>query len=230
MKDSRPVRVLVVGRSPKVLVDVVDLLRERGYAANATNQFDRVLADYDVTGLDVLVFGGMVPAETKQDLRDQVRKLNPQVVFLQGLTGIAGVIAAQVQALAAGDWAGDAAADLLYDDAERTLRVTLQAPAHVTVKAWWATSFTPPEPTSSSITVFDDALTPGSHVIGIPDEVPTVASFAAVTVDDAVRVLTIGAMPDSVQRMVPTSSHETRLPSVAAVTTRADPSVAVQPR
>ena len=219
MKDSRLKRVLVVGRSPSVLVDVVKLLRERGYAANATNQFDRVLADYDVTRLDVLVFGGMVPAQTKQDLRDQVRKLNPRVVFLQGLTGIAGVIAAQVQSVASGDWACDVAADVAYDDADRTLRVTLQGAAHVTVTAWWATSFTPPEPTSTSITVFDDSLTAGSHVIAIPDQVPPVASFAAVTVDDAVRVLTIGPMPDSVQRMVPTSSHDTRLPSVAAVTT-----------
>ena len=218
MKDSRPERVLVIGRSPGVLLEVVELLLDRGYAANATNQFDRVLADYDVTGVDVVVFGGMVPAETKRDLRDQVRKLNPHVIFLQGLAGIAGVIAAQVQSVAS----GDAADNVAYDDAERTLRVTLEAPAHVTVEAWWATSLTPPEPTSTSMTVFDESLSAGCHVIAIPQEVPPVASFAAVTLDEVVRVFTIGAMPDSVQRMVPTSRHDTRLPSFAGVTTRAD--------
>ncbi|MGW5241034.1 hypothetical protein ACWEOW_19045 [Monashia sp. NPDC004114] len=48
------------------------------------------------------------------------------------------------------------------------------------------------------------------------------ASFAAVTVDELVRVFTIGAVPESVQRLVPTSSNDTRLPSVAGLTTRAD--------
>jgi hypothetical protein len=218
MKDPRPERVLVVGRSPKVLVEVVERLRDRGYVANATNQFDRVLADYDVTSLDVLVFGGMVPAQTKQYLREQVRKLNPELVFLQGLAGIAGVIAAQVRSVAS----GDLTAGVAYDDVERTLRVTLEAPAHVTVEAWWATSFTPPEPTSTSMTVCDDSFSSECHVIAIPDEVPAVASFAVVTVDELVRVFTIGAVPESVQRLVPTSSHDTRLPSVAGITTRAD--------
>ena len=218
MKDPRPDRVLVVGRSPKVLVEVVERLRDRGYAANATNQFDRVLADYDVTSLDVLVFGGMVPAQTKQHLREQVHNLNPEVVFLQGLAGIAGVIAAQVRSVAS----DDLTAGVSFDDVERTLRVTLEAPAHVTVEAWWATSFTPPEPTSTSMTVCDDSFSAGCQVIAIPDEVPAVASFAAVTVDELVRVFTIGAMPESVQRLVPMSSNDTRLPSVAGVTTRAD--------
>jgi DNA-binding response OmpR family regulator len=61
---NEPERVLVVGRSPSVLVATVDILRAKGYSADATNQFDQVLDDYDVTDLDVLVFGGMVPADT----------------------------------------------------------------------------------------------------------------------------------------------------------------------
>ncbi|MFL6059890.1 MAG: MFS transporter, partial [Marmoricola sp.] len=63
-----PRRVLVVGRSPCVLLETVALLRERGYDANATNQFDDVLEDYDVSALDVLVFGGMVPLDRKAQL------------------------------------------------------------------------------------------------------------------------------------------------------------------
>ena len=41
-------RVLIVGRSGKVLRETVALLRERGYAANASNRFDSLLDDYDV--------------------------------------------------------------------------------------------------------------------------------------------------------------------------------------
>ena len=58
---TTPARVLVVGRSPSVLVATVELLRGKGHRADATNQFDQVLDDYDVSDLDVLVFGGMVP-------------------------------------------------------------------------------------------------------------------------------------------------------------------------
>src|SRR5260370_18846725 len=46
---NEPERILVVGRSPSVLVDAVEILRTKGYSADATNQFDRVLDDYDVT-------------------------------------------------------------------------------------------------------------------------------------------------------------------------------------
>ena len=95
---NEPERILVVGRSPSVLVATVDILRAKGYSADATNQFDQVLDDYDVTDLDVLVFGGMVPADTKQQLREDISERNPHVTFVQGLAGIAGLIAAQVQA------------------------------------------------------------------------------------------------------------------------------------
>jgi hypothetical protein len=40
-----PGRILVIGRSPSVLVDTVEILRSKGYSADATNQFDRVLDD-----------------------------------------------------------------------------------------------------------------------------------------------------------------------------------------
>ncbi len=84
-----PARVLIVGRSPSVLVATVDMLRAKGFMADATNQFDRVLADYDISGLDVLVFGGMVPADTKRYLRAEISQHNPDVIFVQGLAGIA---------------------------------------------------------------------------------------------------------------------------------------------
>ncbi|WP_410789647.1 hypothetical protein [Kribbella sp. C-35] len=216
---STPIeRVLIVGRSPNVLLEAVELLRARRYSANATNHFDHVLQDYDVTDLDIVVFGGMVPPDTKQRLHDEITARNPGVTFIQGIFGIAGVIAAQVQAAATPD---DSAA-ITYDDDTRAILIDLDEATHVTVEAWWATSWTPPEPTSTTMVIWDDHLDAGHHRIPVPDKVPSIASAAAVTLGSMVRVFTIGGMPDAVARMVPSSAGDTRLPEVDSVTTTND--------
>ena len=212
-----PDRILIVGRSPSVLVATADILRAKGYTADATNQFDQVLDNYDITELDVLVFGGMVPADTKRYLREEVSKRNPEVTFVQGLAGIAGLIAAQVEAVTF-DEATDGAG-ITYDVVQRSTQLTLKEPAHVTVEALWHTSFTPPEPKSTSIRVFDGDLEAGFHVIPLPEQVPSEASFATVAVDNLVRVFTVGTMPNAVTQMVPTSAADKRLPDVSKLTT-----------
>src|SRR5262245_33801861 len=106
-------RVLIVGRSPSVLTAVVDLLRVKDYLADATNQFGQIFDDYDVAKLNVLVFGGMVPPDTKQHLRAEVSRRNPGITFVQGLAGIPGVIAAQVEAVAGAD--SSDAVEVTYD-------------------------------------------------------------------------------------------------------------------
>ena len=215
-----PARVLIVGRSPSVLLETVEILRRRGYDANATNQFDDVLRDYDVAQIDMLVFGGMVPVETKQRLREQVSMLNPAVSVIQGLGGIAGLIAAQVEAATATE--APAGAQVAYDDSRRSVLITLATAAHATVEAWWATSFQPPEPQSTHAVVFDGSLAPGHHVIAMPRDVPSEASFTAARIDDSVHVFTIGEMPTAVTRLVPTSRTDQRLPDVRKVTTRTE--------
>lgn len=210
-------RALIVGRSPGVLASAVQLLRGKGYLADATNQFDQVLDDYDVTGLDILVFGGMVPPDTKQHLHDEIAERNDRVVFLQGLAGIPGVIAAQVEAVTSGGT--PAAGEIAYDPTRRTFRIVLDDAEHVAVEALWGTSFTPPEPTSTSAPVFDGELTAGTHTIALPDQVPDVASFAVIRVGAHVHVLTTGPMPQAVARMTPKSADDHRLPGVAAVAT-----------
>lgn len=223
MNDAHgsPRRVIIVGRSPSVLTEAVALLRAKGYTADATNQFAAFVDEYDVGDLDVLVFGGMVPPDTKQSLRDAITARNPEVTFLQGLAGIAGVITAQVAALTPAEGA-DAESTATYDSADRTVRFTLAAPAHVTVEAWWGTSFTPPEPKSTSAFLLDAQLEAGSHAVPLPDEIPDVASFAAVTAGSAVHVLTIGGMPSAVTQLVPKSADDQRLPEVGAVSTKSD--------
>lgn len=221
-----PARILVVGRSPSVLVDTVEILRSKGYSADATNQFDRVLDDYDAQDIDIVVFGGMVPADTKQHLRQQIGERNAHVTFVQGLAGIAGLIAAQVEGVITAG--GPDEIDVAYDEDQRSVRLTLPKAAHVTVQAWWGTSFTPPEPASTSMQVFDAELEAGAHCIALPAAVPSVASFLAVTAGSAVRTLTIGAMPQSVMSMVPAGgrsasgppSASSQLPPVREVNTR----------
>jgi hypothetical protein len=220
VNNNGPERILIVGRSPSVLVATVDILREKGYRADATNQFDQVLDDYDVTDLDVLVFGGMVPADRKQQLREDISGRNPGVTFVQGLGGIAGLIAAQVQAATSAE-ALDGG-EVSYDEARRSIRLTLDESAPVTVDAWWGTSFAPPEPKSASMRVFDGPLDAGSHTIPLPDQVPSIASFAGITVGSFTRVFTVGPMPDAVTRLAPTSAADVRLPQVGEVTTRSD--------
>ncbi|HEY3502123.1 MAG TPA: hypothetical protein VGN37_04945 [Actinocatenispora sp.] len=217
MHTAPHARVLVVGRSPSVLTAAVDILRAKGYSADATNQFGQVLDDYDVTGLDVLVFGGMVPADTKHQLREDVRARNPHVAFVQGLGGIPGLIAAQVDAATSAEALDDDTVG--YDPARRAVCLTLDGAVPVIVEAWWATSFVPPEPTSTSMRVFDGHLDAGTHTIRLPDQVPSQASFAGVTVGSSTRVFTVGPTPEAVTRLAPTSATDTRLPEVDRVTT-----------
>ncbi len=223
---GKPDRILVVGRSPDVLVETVEILRSKGFLADATNQFDHVLGDYDVTNLDILVFGGMVPPDTKKYLREEVGALNPDMTFVQGLAGIAGLIAAQVEGVARADTARET--DVSYDAVRRTVQVTLNDPAHVTVDAYWHTSFTPPQPKSTGMQVLDAELDQGVHTIQLPVEVPSEASFVTVAVGAAVHAFTVGPMPQAVMRLAATGGSASggpagtginALPSVAPLST-----------
>jgi hypothetical protein len=219
--DEPAARILVIGRSPSVILDAAEILRSKGFHADATNQFDEVLTEYDTADLDVVVFGGMVPPDTKQHLREEISKVNNRVTFVQGLAGIAGLIAAQVEGVTSTGGDDDVVA---YDTTERTVRLTLREPARVVVEAWWATSFTPPEPASTSTRVVDSQLDSGEHLVPLPAEVPAVASFVTVSVGPAVRAFTVGAMPEAVRRMVPTgdAAQPSALPPVRAVATHSN--------
>ncbi len=211
-------RVLVVGRSPGVLLDAVEILRAKGYAADATNQFDDVLDDYDVTGIDLLVFGGMVPTDTKQHLRDEIGRRSPETAVIQGLVGIAAVIAAQVEAYFSAAVPGGSAT---YDGQTRSVRLTLAEPARVTVEARWAI-FAPPTLSDASLPVLEGLLDNGVHVIPLPDDVPAEASYVTITVGAAVHVLTVGGIPETITTLVPATASDSVLPPVKPVRTGAE--------
>ena len=164
-----PARILVIGRSENVLSEAVTILRDKGYAAGATNEFDRTL-----------------------DL--QISTRNPAMVFVQGYAGIPGLIAEQAAAALCDGTTGPGAS-VTYDAQSRSIGISLGGPQRVTVIAWWATSFVPPEPKSTSLIILDEELPTGSHTIAIPDEVPARASFATVSIGPSVQAFVVGPMP-----------------------------------
>jgi len=187
-------RILVIGRSESVLSEAVTILREKGHAAGATNEFDRALDLFDAGQLDLVVFGGMVPPDTRDRLREQISARNPAVAFVQGYAGIPGLIAAQAEAALSEGTTGPAAS-VSYDAPSRSIGLSLDRPQDVTVTAWWHTSFVPPEPKSTSRVILDQELPAGPHTIAIPDEVPAQASFATVSTGPSVRAFIVGPMP-----------------------------------
>ena len=127
-----PKRILIIGRSPGVILDAADILRSKGFRADATNQFDEVLTAYDTANIDVVVLGGMVPLNTKKYLKGEIAKANGRVTFVEGLAGIAGLIAAQVEGVTS--TAGDDNS-VSYDTTSRTVQLTLHEPTPVVVEA-----------------------------------------------------------------------------------------------
>jgi hypothetical protein len=192
-------RVLIIGRSENVLSETVQILRLLGYAAGASNDFAAVMDLFDMTAVDLVVFGGMVPPDTKEQLRQQISGRNPTVTFVQGFAGIPGVIVAQVRGAHAGEAGAQAGAQaglaVAYDQETRTVDVHLDRAEDVQVVAWWGTSFTPPEPRSTSLVLVDACLPAGEHSVTLPAEVPSQASFVTVAARDAVRTLIVGPMP-----------------------------------
>jgi hypothetical protein len=191
---NRPARILVIGRSENVLSELVTILREKGYAAGVTNEFDRTLDLFDAGQLDLVVFGGMVPPDTKEHLREQFSAQNPAVAFVQGYAGIPGLIAKQAEAALSEGTTGPAAS-VTYDARSRSIGVSVDGPQEVTVIAWWHTSFVPPEPKSTSRVILDGELPAGAHTIAIPDEVPTRASFVTVSTGPSIHAFIVGPMP-----------------------------------
>src|SRR5512132_3986434 len=167
--------VLLIGKSQLVLDESVAGLRDLGYKAQATNEFTDITGRFDLKEIDLVVFGGQVPPDRKAELREEIGAINPQVVFVQGLAGIPGLIINQIQGAFAADEQQAIAAPTFTPD-DRTIRFTLTRPAQLKVTAWWQTSFVPPHPKSDSLLLVDDRLPAGEHTLTIPGQVPTKAA------------------------------------------------------
>lgn len=172
--------VLVIGRSQAVLATSVALLRDRGYTAQATNDFEAITSQVDPRTLDLVVFGGQVAPAKKAEMRAQISAVNHAVKFVQGMSGIPGLIADQVTGTLAEEQLilGQAP---FYDAATKTIAVSLYAPLDVSVTAYWITELIPPDPKSDSLVLHDGPLPAGDHAFEIPDTVSLeAAAFATV--------------------------------------------------
>jgi hypothetical protein len=177
--------VLILGRSQLVLDEAVAGLRELGYTAQATNDFGDITGRFDVRQVDLVVFGGQVPAQRKDELTSEISAIHPPVIFVQGLAGIPGLIIAQVRGVFTARYQ-DNGSTPSFDPAQRAIQLTLAQPAHVTVTAWWGTSFVPPDPKSESLVLLDRRLAAGRHTVPWPGMIPDHAAFAAVEADQAI--------------------------------------------
>jgi hypothetical protein len=143
-----------------------------------------------VQEIDLVVFGGQVPPNRKAELREEIGAINQDVLFVQGLAGIPGLIINQVQGAFTANHQNPTRAPMYTPD-DRTIRLTLADPADVKVIAWWQTSFVPPDPKSDSLLLLDDQLAAGKHAIPVPDHVPPEAAFATVKIDAATYAFSI---------------------------------------
>ena len=188
--DNAQRSVLLIGKSQLVLDESVAGLRDLGYRAEATNDFSDITGRFDVNAIDLVVFGGQVPADRKAELTEEFAAINPGVIFVQGLAGIPGLIINQVRgAFAAGQQ--DTTHAATYAPDERSIRLTLSGPADVKVTVWWQTAFVPPDPKSDSLLLLHDTLAGGDHAIPVPDQVPPKAAFATVEIDAAIYAFSV---------------------------------------
>jgi len=193
----------VLGASQRIVDEAVAALHDLGYDAHGTSDFfGDIPGRFDVTRIDLVTLGGLVPPDRKAELKEQITAINPRVMFLDSLAGIPGLITSQVQEAFTAD-RHDAARAPAYAPGDRSIRLTLAGPAAVTVTVWWRTALIPPDPKSDSLVLFDGRLGNGDHAIPVPGHIPPQAEtpsgprpapwFATVRVDDAIYNFGIGA-------------------------------------
>jgi hypothetical protein len=172
----------------------VTILRERGYAAGATNEIDRTLDLFDAGQFDLVVFGGMVPSDTKEHLREQISTRKPGATFVQGYAGIPGLVAEQVRppsATAQSDPAPQSHTTASPGRSASPSTRTTGRHRHRLV----GHLVRPPGTESTSRVILDEELPTGAHTIAIPDEVPAQASFATMSIGPLVHAFIVGPMP-----------------------------------
>jgi hypothetical protein len=177
--------VLIFGKSQLILDETVAGLRELKFRAAGTSDFfSDITGRFDINGTGLVVFGSQVPPYRKAEIRAEIAAVNPQVIFVDSLIGIPGVIIAQVRAVFSTGRQDPGRAPSCTRD-PRSIRLTLADAAQVKVAAWWRTGYAGPDPRSDSLLLLDDRLAAGDHVVPIPDQVPRKLAFATVQVGAA---------------------------------------------
>ena len=89
MRVSYANRVLVLGRPPDVLRDVVEQLTARGVLAQSSTDAQYAADLFDARHFDLISFGSAVPEGLNESLRHEFARQNPHVQFLDTLAPIA---------------------------------------------------------------------------------------------------------------------------------------------
>ena len=76
--------ILVIGRDPKTLQGVVEMLKENGYDAHGENIDERALEASNKLDFDIVLLGGGVNAESRKILIPTFTERNPQVKIASG--------------------------------------------------------------------------------------------------------------------------------------------------
>ena len=149
---------------------------------------------FDAGQFDLVVFGGMVPSDTKEHLREQISTRKPGATFVQGYAGIPGLVAEQVRppsATAQSDPAPQSHTTASPGRSAPPSTRTTGRHRHRLV----GHLVRPPGTESTSRVILDEELPTGAHTIAIPDEVPAQASFATVSIGPLVHAFIVGPMP-----------------------------------
>ena len=178
-------RILIIGKSPLVLETTTKLLQERGYKVDTTDNFDDITKRFDLRRFDLITTGGQVPEEKRAEIRKDAREQKHEMLFVQGLAGIPGLIVQQIEGEFAATYQ-DQKNIPIYDRDTRQIIIKLTKQAEVKITAWWQTTFVPPNPGSDSRVLLDEQLGAGEHLVDVPTVVPEKASFVTVQLDKAI--------------------------------------------
>ncbi len=180
-----PKHILIIGKSPAVLESAAASLRAHGHEVVITDDFDKIAERFDLRQIDLITTGGQVPVDTRAQIRRDAKKLKSDMLFVQGLAGIPGLIVQQIE----GEFAAehrDTEHPPMYVASPRSIKLFLKNAADVQIACWWQTTFTPPNPGSDSRVLIDKRLPAGEHSVPLPADIPKQASFATVQVDKAI--------------------------------------------
>jgi len=89
MRERSANRVLVLGRPPDALHDVVEQLTSRGVSAQGSTDTQYAADLFDARHFDLISFGSAVPGSLNESLRHEFARQNPRVQFLDTFAPIA---------------------------------------------------------------------------------------------------------------------------------------------
>src|SRR6185503_11938476 len=89
MTEQSANRVLVLGRLPGVLDDVMQQLGARGVSARGSTDAEHAADQFDAMDFDLISFGGSVVGPLNERLRQEFTQQNSQVQFLDVFAPVA---------------------------------------------------------------------------------------------------------------------------------------------